>query len=68
MDTAVENALRSQARRCRQEIIAQTQGKPKKQHDPITTAILDSHAKKNHRTTTGEIQRKTVAELLRASH
>lgn len=47
MDTAVENALRSQARRCRQEIIAQTQGKPKKQHDPITTAILDSHAKKS---------------------
>lgn len=46
MDVTIENALRSQARRCRQEIIAQTQGKPKKQHDPITTAILDSHAKK----------------------
>lgn len=52
MDTTIENALRSVARRCRSEIIAQTQGKPKKQHDPITTAILDSHAKKNHRTTT----------------
>lgn len=46
MDTETENALRSVARRCRSEIIAQTKGKPKKQHDPITTAILDTHAKK----------------------
>lgn len=29
MDTTIENAIRSVARRCRTEIIAQTEGKPK---------------------------------------
>ncbi|CAI1103174.1 Uncharacterised protein [Serratia ficaria] len=46
MDTTIENATWSVARRCRTEIISQTQGKPKQQHDPITTQILDKHAKK----------------------
>lgn len=46
MDTPVENALRSVARQCRAEIIAQTKGKPKSQHDPIITRILNTHAKK----------------------
>ena len=46
MDTTIENAIRSVARRCRTEIIAKTEGKPKQLHDPITTAILNTHAKK----------------------
>lgn len=46
MDTTIENAIRSVARRCRTEIIAQTEGKPKKLHDPITTEILNNHAKR----------------------
>lgn len=46
MDTTIENAIRSVARRCRTEIIAQTEGKPKQLHDPITTEILNAHAKK----------------------
>ncbi|HFK7188731.1 hypothetical protein ACCC84_10085 [Serratia odorifera] len=46
MDTTIENAIRSVARRCRTEIIDKTKGKPKKQHDPITTEILNHHAKK----------------------
>lgn len=48
MDTTIENAIRSVARRCRTEIIAQTEGKPKQLHDPITTEILNTHAKKIH--------------------
>jgi len=46
MDAAIENALRSVARNCRTEIIKATDGKPKAQHDPIITSILDTHAKK----------------------
>ncbi|CAI1636954.1 hypothetical protein [Serratia entomophila] len=46
MDTTIENAIRSVARRCRTEIIAQTEGKPKQLHGPITTEILNTHAKK----------------------
>lgn len=46
MNTTIENAIRSVARRCRAEIIAQTEGKPKQLHDPITTKILDYHANK----------------------
>jgi hypothetical protein len=46
MDTAIENALRSVARCCRSEIITKTHGIPKKHHDPITTQILNTHAKK----------------------
>jgi hypothetical protein len=46
MDTTIENAIRSVARRCRTEIIAQTEGQPKQLHDPITTEILNTHAKK----------------------
>jgi hypothetical protein len=46
MDTKTENALRSVARQCRAEIIAKTKGKPKPQHDPIITTILDFYAKK----------------------
>ena len=46
MDTTIENAIRSVARRCRTEIIDKTKGKPKKQHDTIITKILDTHAKK----------------------
>lgn len=68
MDTAIENAIRSVARRCRTEIIAQTQGKPKQLHDPITTEILNTHAKKNHHPSTWKVQRQVMAELFRASH
>lgn len=46
MDTTIENAIRSVARRCRTEIIDKTKGKPKQLHDPITTEILNAHAKK----------------------
>jgi len=40
-----ENALRAVARKCRSEIIKAIDGRPKKEHDRITTAILDKHAK-----------------------
>lgn len=46
MQTETENALRSVAKTCRSEIIAQTKGQPKKNHDPIITRILDHHAKR----------------------
>lgn len=43
MNTEAENAIRAVARKCRQEIIKATDGKPKADHDAIT--ILDKHAK-----------------------
>lgn len=42
----IENALRSVARACRSEIVSEVSGKPKKDHDAITTEILNRHAKK----------------------
>lgn len=45
MNAEIENAIRSVARRCRQEIIKATDGRPKADHDAITAAILDKHAK-----------------------
>jgi len=42
---AQENALRSVARRCRAEIISTTAGKPKSEHDRITTLLLDKYTK-----------------------
>ncbi|MHB9806986.1 MULTISPECIES: hypothetical protein [Pantoea] len=45
MNAEVENAIRAVARKCRQEIIKATDGKPKADHDAITTAILDKHTK-----------------------
>lgn len=41
---AQENALRSVARRCRDEIISGIKGKPRSEHDRIITALLDHHA------------------------
>lgn len=46
MTPQVENAIRSVARECRKAILAAIKGKPKQQHDPIITALLDQHAKK----------------------
>jgi len=40
-----ENALRAVARKCRSEIINAIDGRPKSDHDRITTSILDKHAK-----------------------
>lgn len=45
MKPEIENALRTVARRCRQEIISQRKGKPISQHDKITTSVLDKYAK-----------------------
>lgn len=45
MTPIAENALRAVARKCRSEIIKAIDGRPKKEHDRITTSILDKHAK-----------------------
>lgn len=45
MSPLVENAIRAVARKCRSEIISAIDGRPKKEHDRITAAILDKHAK-----------------------
>ena len=42
---AQENALRSVARRCRAEIISKKSGKPKSEHNRITTLLLDKYTK-----------------------
>ena len=44
MTPQVENALRSVARECRKAVLAAIEGKPKAQHDAITTALLDEYA------------------------
>ena len=46
MTPQVENAIRSVAKECRKAILAAIKGKPKAQHDPIITTLLDQHAKK----------------------
>ena len=46
MQAEIENAIRSVARQCRNEIISSITGKPKSEHDPITTQILDKHAQR----------------------
>jgi len=46
MDAPTENALRSVARSCRQEIISVRKGKPKSEHDRITTLLLDKYTQK----------------------
>ena len=45
MTPVAENALRAVARKCRSEIINAIDGRPKSDHDRITTSILDKHAK-----------------------
>jgi hypothetical protein len=45
MTPAQENALRSVARKCRAEILKAITGKPKSEHDRITTLLLDKHTK-----------------------
>lgn len=45
MTPVAENVLRAVARKCRSEIISAIDGRPKKEHDRITAAILDKHAK-----------------------
>ncbi len=45
MTPVAENALRAVARKCRSEIIKAIDGRPKKEHNRITTSILDKHAK-----------------------
>ena len=42
---AHENALRAVARKCRTEILSAIKGKPKAQHDRITTLLLDKYTK-----------------------
>ena len=44
MTPQTENALRSVARECRKAVLAAIEGKPKAQHDAITTALLDDYA------------------------
>lgn len=46
MEPATENALRSVAKSCRKEIISAKKGKPKSEHDRITTLLLDKYTKK----------------------
>jgi len=46
MDALTENALRSVARSCRSEIISAKKGKPKSEHDRITTLLLDKYTQK----------------------
>lgn len=43
---ANENALRSVARQCGAEIVQATKGKPRSEHDRITTLLLDKYTKK----------------------
>lgn len=45
MSPEAENALRSVARKCRTDILAATDGRPKSEHDQIITTLLDKHAK-----------------------
>lgn len=45
MSVETQNIMRSVARKCRSEIINAIDGRPKKEHDRITAAILDKHAK-----------------------
>lgn len=45
MSQEAENALRSVARKCRTDILAATEGKPRSEHDRIITTLLDKHAK-----------------------
>ncbi|WP_414146911.1 hypothetical protein ACMGGR_11455 [Erwinia sp. BNK-24-b] len=45
MDALTENALRSVARNCRSEIVKATAGKPRSEHDRITTILLDKYTK-----------------------
>ncbi|QBR52767.1 hypothetical protein [Erwinia sp. QL-Z3] len=45
MSPAQENAFRSVARKCRAEILKAITGKPKSEHDRITTLLLDKHTK-----------------------
>ena len=45
MTPVAENALRAVARKCRSEIIKAIDGRPKKDHDRIITALLDKHAR-----------------------
>lgn len=45
MTPVAENVLRAVARECRSEIIKAIDGRPKKENDRITTAILDKHAR-----------------------
>lgn len=45
MEPATENALRSVARNCRAEIVKATKGKPRSEHDRITTLLLDKYTK-----------------------
>ena len=45
MTPVAESVLRAVARKCRSEIISAIDGRPKKEHDRITTSILDKHAK-----------------------
>lgn len=44
MTPSAENALRSVARRCRDEILKAIDGRPKSEHDSISTALLNKHA------------------------
>ncbi|WP_084089853.1 hypothetical protein, partial [Erwinia oleae] len=43
MTPEAENALRSTARKCRAETLKATSGKPKSEHDRITTLLLDKY-------------------------
>lgn len=45
MQPRIENAVRSVARKCREAIINATKDKPRTEHDPIITEILNFHAK-----------------------
>jgi len=45
MSPQTENALRAVARKCRSDILAAIDGKPRADRDSITTKILDRYAK-----------------------
>ncbi|WP_235589287.1 hypothetical protein [Type-D symbiont of Plautia stali] len=45
MSPQTENALRAVACKCRSDILAALEGKPRSERDGIITAILDRHAK-----------------------
>lgn len=45
MNPEIENAMRSVARKCRNEIIEKVTGKPRAEHDKIFTEVLAKHSK-----------------------
>lgn len=59
MAPEVHNAIRSVAKRCREELLTAIDGRPKSEHDRITTAILDKYAQQISALPTGKFGAKS---------